>query len=246
MEEAVKESYGKRWASLKASASAKPESLASLQSAHEALLEELKPHEGMKVLDIGSGSGETVLAIAEKVGRTGKSVGVDFSPEGIKLARQQAKERGFEGVAEFHQANAVELPFPDNTFDAVLSECVVCLIQDKQKALNEKVRVLKTDGRVIMHDVVTWAPMPKAMREDKGLYCGCIGGAVSLSEYVNMMKKAGLTAIKTLDFTKAAQKMNIDEVAQALKKRKVKGVDEIVEYAKKGGIGYALLIGTKK
>lgn len=246
MEEAVKESYGKRWASLKASVSARPESLASLQSAHEALLEELKPHEGMKVLDIGSGSGETVLAIAEKVGRTGKSVGVDFSPEGIKLARQQAKERGLEGVAEFHQANAVELPFPDNTFDAVVSECVVCLIQDKQKTLNEKVRILKTGGRVIMHDVVTWAPMPKAMREDKGLYCGCVGGAVSLSEYVNMMKKAGLTTIKTVDFTKAAKKMNIDEVAQALNKKKVKGVNEIAEYVRKGGIGYALLIGTKK
>lgn len=246
MEEAVKESYGKRWASLKASVSAKPESLASLQSAHEALLEELKPHEGMKVLDIGSGSGETVLAIAEKVGRTGKAVGVDFSPEGVKLARKQAKERGLESVAEFHQANAIELPFPDNTFDAVVSECVVCLIQDKQKTLNEKVRVLKTGGRVIMHDVVTWAPMPKAMREDKGLYCGCVGGAVSLSEYVNMMKKAGLTAIKTVDFTKAAQKMNLDEVAEALNMRKAKGVNEVVEYARRGGIGYALLIGTKK
>ena len=246
MEEAVKESYGKRWASLKASVSAKPESLASLQSAHEALLKELKPREGMKVLDIGSGSGETVLAIAEKVGKTGKAVGVDFSPEGIKLAKRQAEQRGLEAVTEFHQANAVELPFHDNTFDAVVSECVVCLIQDKQKALNEKVRVLKTGGRVIMHDVITWAPMPKAMREDKGLYCGCVGGAVSLDEYVSMMKEAGLTAIKTVDFTRAANKMNTDDVAEALNIRKIKGANEVIEYVRKGGIGYALLIGTKK
>jgi len=247
IEEAVKESYGKRWASLKATKAAQPESQASMRSAHEALLEELKPHEGMTVLDIGSGSGETVLTIAEKVGSKGKSVGIDFSPDGIKLARENAKKRGLERIAEFHQAHAVELPFPDNSFDAVISECVVCLIQDKQKALNEKVRVLKSGGRVVMHDVITWAPMPRAMREDKGLYCGCVGGAVSLNEYVEMMKKAGLTDVKTVDFTQGAKRMlSLDSVAKALKKTEAKAAREIVDFANKGGIGYALLIGTKK
>jgi len=247
VEEAVKEAYGKRWARVKATKAAKPESLASMQSAHEALLEELKPHQGMKVLDIGSGSGETVLAIAEKLGSKGKAVGIDFSPEGIKLARENAKKRGLEGIAEFHQANAVELPFPENSFDAVMSECVVCLIQDKQNALSEKVRVLKPGGRVIMHDVVTWAPMPKAMREDKRLYCECVGGAVSLDEYVEMMKKAGLTNIRTVDFTKDAKNMiDVEVAAQNLEQRKTKSAKEIVEFVRKGGIGYALLIGTKK
>lgn len=247
IEEAVKESYGKRWASLKATKAARPESQASMRSAHDALLEELKPHEGMIVLDIGSGSGETVLAIAEKVGSKGKSVGIDFSPDGIKLAKENAKKRGLEKIAKFHQAHAVELPFPDNSFDAVISECVVCLIQDKQKTLNEKVRVLKSGGRVLMHDVITWAPMPRAMREDKGLYCGCVGGAVSLNEYVEMMKKAGLVNIKTVDFTQGAKRMlSLDSVSKALKKTETKAAREIVDFVNKGGIGYALLIGTKK
>jgi len=247
IEDVVRESYGKRWASLKATKSAQTKSRASMDSAHDALLKELMPHEGMRVLDIGSGSGETVLAIAEKVGSTGKAVGIDFSSEGVKLAKENAKKRGLESIAEFRQAHAVELPFPDNSFDAVISECVVCLIQDKQKALNEKVRVLKPEGRVIMHDVVTWAPMPKAMREDKGLYCGCIGGAVSLNEYVEMMKKAGLTNIKTVDFTKSAKRMmNLNAVAQELEQRKAKSAREVVDFVRKGGIGYALLIGTKK
>jgi SAM-dependent methyltransferase len=188
-----------------------------------------------------------VLAIAEKVGSTGKSVGIDFSPDGIKLARENAKKRGLEKIAEFHQAHAVELPFPDNTFDAVISECVVCLIQDKQKALNEKARVLRSGGRVIMHDVITWAPMPRAMREDKGLYCGCVGGAVSLDEYVDMIKKAGLTDIKTVDFTQGAKRMlSLDSVAKILKKTEAKSAREIVDFVNKGGIGYALLVGTKK
>lgn len=247
IEDVVRESYGKRWARLKATKSAQAKSRASMQSAHDALWEELMPREGMRVLDIGSGSGETVLAIAEKVGSTGKAVGIDFSPEGIKLAKENAKKRGLESIAEFRQAHALELPFPDNSFDAVISECVVCLIQDKQKALNEKVRVLKPGGRVIMHDVVTWAPMPKAMREDKGLYCDCVGGAVSLNEYVEMMKKAGLTNIKTVDFTKNAKRMmNLDAVAQELEQRKAKSAREVVDFVRKGGIGYALLIGTKK
>ncbi len=247
MEDAVKESYGKRWAHLKATKSAQRESRASMQLAHNALVKELMPHEGMKVLDIGSGSGETVLAIAEKVGSTGKAVGVDFSPEGIRLARETAKKRGLEGIAEFHQVNAVELPFADNSFDAVISECVVCLIQDKQKTLNEKVRVLKPGGRVIMHDVITWAPMPKAMREDRGLYCSCVGGAVSLNEYEEMLKKAGLTNIKTVDFTKDAKRMmNLNAVAQELEEKKTKSAQEIVDFVRKGGIGYALLVGTKK
>jgi len=247
MEDAVRESYGKRWASLKATKSAQPKSRASMQLAHDALLKELMPKEGMKVLDIGSGSGETVLAIAEKVGSTGKAVGIDFSFQGIKLARENAKKRGLGGIAEFHQTNAVELPFPDNSFDAVISECVVCLIQDKQKTLNEKVRVLKLGGRVIMHDVVTWAPMPKAMRENEGLYCNCVGGAVSLNEYVEMMKKAGLTNIKTVDFIKDARRMmDLNAVAKELKQKKATSADEIADFVRKGGIGYALLIGTKK
>src|SRR3990170_5642781 len=245
MEETVKESYGKRWASLKATKSSQPKSLASLHSAHEVLLEELKPREGMQVLDIGSGSGETVLAIAEKVGTTGKAVGIDFSEEGIELAQEKAKKRGLENVTEFRLGNAVKLPFPDNSFDAIISECVVCLIQDKQKTLNEKVRVLKPGGRVIMHDVITWAPMPQTMREDQKLYCGCVGGAVSLDEYIEMMKKAGLTDIKTVDFTEDVKKMmNVGIVAQALNLKDEKAVSEIVNFVMKGGIGYALLVGN--
>jgi len=247
IEEVVKKWYGQLWASQRTGEPAQRRKLASELSAHDALLKELNPQRGMRVLDIGSGSGETVLAIAEKVGPTGKAVGTDFSPEGVALAKERAKERNLEKVAEFHQANALELPFSDNTFDAVISECVVCLIQDKQRALNEKVRVLKPGGRVIMHDVIAWAPMPQAMREDQKLYCGCVGGAVSLDDYVEMMKKAGLTDIKTVDFTKDVKKrMSVGIVAQALNLEDERAVHEIVDFVRKGGIGYALLVGTKK
>jgi len=248
IEEIVKETYERAWATLEAGDKT-AQSLRCDLSAHDALLKELAPHKGMKVLDIGSGSGETVLTIAEKVGPTGRAVGVDFSPEGVALAKKRAQERKLEKVAQFRLANAAQkLPFPDNSFDAVVSECVVCLIQDKQKVLNEKVRVLKPGGRVIMHDVITWAPMPKAVTEDSQLYCSCIGGAVSLNDYVNMMKKAGLTDIKTVDYTKETRKW----ASAAILSRAIEEVkddekfQEIVNFVRKGGIGYALLSGVKR
>lgn len=244
MEEAVKKFYGQKWASQKEGKLKEPQdSSGPWEVAHETLLKELAPKKGMRVLDIGSGPGETVLAIAEKVGPTGKVVGVDFSPEGIALSREKAKQRKLQNVAEFHQTNALELPFPNDSFDAVISECVVCLIQDKQKSLNEKVRVLKPGGRVIMHDVVNWMPMPRVMRENSKLYCECVGGAVRIDEYVEMMKKAGLTDIKTVDFTKYVKKVINADSFTDLKDDEFR---EIVDFVRKGGIGYALLTGTKK
>jgi len=247
VEDVVKERYGQLWASQTPNEPEQQKKLASDMSAHDALIKELKPQKGMKVLDIGSGSGVTVLAIAEKIGPTGKAVGIDFTPEGIALAREKAKQRKLENIVEFHQANAKELPFPDNTFDAVISECVVCLIEDKQKTLNEKVRVLKPGGRVIMHDVIIWAPMPSVMRENQKLYCGCVGGAVDLDEYVEIMKKAGLTNIKTVDFSKSFRKtMNAGIIAQALELKEEKEFQNIVNFVRKGGLGYTLLVGTKR
>ncbi|NIM44300.1 MAG: methyltransferase domain-containing protein, partial [Nitrososphaeria archaeon] len=75
------------------------------------------------------------------------------------------------------------LPFDDEVFDATISECVICLVPDKQRALEEKMRVLKPGGRVIMHDVIRWCEMPAAMRNNPTLYCGCISGAVTIDDY---------------------------------------------------------------
>lgn len=98
-----------------------------------------------------------------------------------------------------------------------------------------------------MHDVVIWASMPSVIRENQKLYCGCVGGAVGLDEYVKMMEKAGLINIKIVDFTKNFRKaMNAGVIAQALELKEDKDFQEIVNFIRKGGLGYALLIGTKR
>ncbi len=244
LEDAVRKAYSELWAKQKEgnSCCGSPEQDQSTAG----LLKKLSPRGGMKVLDVGCGTGETVMAIAEKVQPGGKAVGVDFSAEGIALAQERAKDRGLEQTAEFHLANALKLPFPDNHFDAVISECVVCLIQDKQRALNEKARVLKRGGRLVMHDVISWKPMPKAMVENEQLYCGCIGGAVSMEEYKKMMEEAGLAEIETVDFTEEARKaLGASILINAIDIKDEQSFREIVDYVRNGGIGYALFSGTK-
>jgi len=240
----VKESYGKRWAEEERCCD-EPED--TLSTVHDALMSELSPAECMKVLDVGSGTGDTVLAIAREVGPKGKAVGIDFTKEGIAKARKKAQDSGLDGIAEFRLADAEKLPFEDETFDAVISECVVCLTADKQKVLAEKVRVLKPGGRVIMHDVISWAPMPESIRKDPGLYCGCIGGAVSMKDYRYMMEKAGLVDIKAVDHSDQIRKrLSAGILSAALELRENdKAFDEIAGFLRKGGIGYALFVGTK-
>jgi len=241
IEKVVKKAYNDFWARQKGS-----NTCCSDSNVHSTLLKKLSLRKGMKVLDIGSGSGETVLTIAEKVKPNGKAVGVDFSSDGIALAQEKARRRNLDGVAEFHLANAVKLPFSDNYFDAVISECVVCLISDKQQALNEKVRVLKPGGKVVMHDVISLVSMPKIMTENAQLYCGCVGGAVSKDEYIRMMEKAGLTNIETIDFTEENRKMlNRIIIEAALDIEDEQEFQEVISFVRKGGIGYALFLGTK-
>lgn len=259
VKEIVKRYYGSRWSSGAqcCQPSIDEESSGScqcgssspndvLQSPKFGLMDELSPRPGMRILDVGSGTGETVLEIAAKVAPGGLAVGVDFSEEGIAAANEKVKQRKLEEVAEFRLGDAERLPFADETFDAVVSECVVCLVPDKQRALNEKVRVLRPGGRVIMHDVVRWLEMPEAMRVDPALYCGCVGGAVTVDEYRGMMEEAGLGDIKVVDYTdKIRTELNASILAAAAHIKEDDQFTQVINFVRKGGIGYALFSGTK-
>jgi ubiquinone/menaquinone biosynthesis C-methylase UbiE len=255
----VKESYGKIWKREGTCCSPSPESKSVIRlsehTVHKALLDEIMPVEGKRILDVGCGNGDTVLEIARHVGPNGKAVGIDFSPEGIAVAKKKAIELGLEKITEFRVADAEELPFEDNYFDAVISECVVCLTPNKQKALNEKARVLKPDGKLVMHDVISKAPMPKVVQTNPELYCGCIGGAVSQDDYVKMLKQAGLAEVKTVEYSDEqaipnypiSLKKALDSqiLLAATEVKNEKDFQEIVNFVRNGGVGYALFVARK-
>ncbi|MFQ6086416.1 MAG: methyltransferase domain-containing protein [Candidatus Bathyarchaeia archaeon] len=255
----VRESYGKIWKREGTCCSPSPASnrviRLSEHTVHEALLDELRPLVGKRVLDVGCGNGNTVLKIAEQVGPDGRAVGIDFSPEGIAIAKRKAIELGLDKVTEFRVADAEELPFEDNYFDAVISECVVCLAPKKQKVLNEKTRVLKPGGKLVMHDVVSKVSMPKAVQTNPELYCSCIGGAVSQDDYAKMLKQAGLTEIKTVDYSgelatpnyPVSIKRALDSqiLLAATKIKDEKNFQDIVNFVRNGGVGYVLFAAKK-
>jgi SAM-dependent methyltransferase len=116
-------------------------------------------HHGEAVLDIGSGAGVDTLTAAMKVGPKGRAVGIDMTPEMLARARGNLRKMPLKNVT-FKKATAVDLPFPDETFDVVISNGVFNLIINKATALEEVFRVLKPGGRLMMADEILTGELP--------------------------------------------------------------------------------------
>jgi SAM-dependent methyltransferase len=114
--------------------------LASLGCGNPTALAELK--EGETVLYLGSGGGIDVLLSARRVGPSGKAFGLDMTDDMLALARENQKKAGAENV-EFLKGEIEAIPLPDNSVDVIVSNCVINLSGDKDKALSEAIRVLK-------------------------------------------------------------------------------------------------------
>jgi SAM-dependent methyltransferase len=112
------------------------------------ILSRLELPEQASVLDIGCGTGNLALRLPEK-GTLSRVVGVDLSEGVLEIARRHARDRQL-GYFEFLQANARDLPFADDEFDAVVSNMVFQLIPDQRKAFSEAARVLKPSGVALL------------------------------------------------------------------------------------------------
>ena len=114
---------------------------------------------GETVLDIGCGTGIDTLVAAIMVGSEGRVTGIDLIPEMLKRARTNLKKTSLKNVT-FQEGSAEQLPFPDGTFDVVISNGVFNLIPDKAKALREVFRVLKSSGRFLLVDQILMGETP--------------------------------------------------------------------------------------
>ena len=152
-------------------------------------------HEGETVLDLGSGAGADVLISANRVGATGKAIGLDMTDEMLNLARRNASEAGVDNV-QFVKGYLEDIPLPDSSVDVVLSNCVINLAADKPTVLAEAARVLTPGGRFAVSDVIADDDMDDTTREDMEQWTGCIAGALTRAEFEQGLADAGLTDIE--------------------------------------------------
>ncbi|MFX0066877.1 MAG: class I SAM-dependent methyltransferase, partial [Candidatus Hermodarchaeota archaeon] len=110
------------------------------------------------VLDIGCGVGFTPCYLAKRVGC--RVVGIDINAKMVEKANERAKRMRVEDKVEFKVANAQELPFEDNLFDVVIGESVIAMVEDKQRAINECMRVMKPGGYVGLNETTLLKAAP--------------------------------------------------------------------------------------
>jgi SAM-dependent methyltransferase len=157
---------------------------------------------GEVVVDLGSGGGLDVFLAAQKVGPTGKAIGIDMTPEMIELSRRNAalgvNGKPFTNV-EFHHGRIDDIPLADATADVIVSNCVINLAPDKQVVFKEMFRVLTPGGRVAVSDIALKQDLPSELGNDLMAYVGCIAGAIGIDAYRNGLAAAGFQHVVIID-----------------------------------------------
>lgn len=154
---------------------------------------------GMRILDLGCGSGRDVYLLSALVGEQGEVVGVDMTPEQLAVAeRHRDYHRQAFGHARsnvsFHHGYIEQLDalgLPDDYFDIVVSNCVINLSPDKERVLREVFRVLKPGGEMYFSDVYADRRIPEPLLQDPVLYGECLSGALYWNDFLNLAKSAG-------------------------------------------------------
>ncbi len=154
--------------------------------------------EGETVLDLGSGAGFDCFLAANKVGKDGKVIGVDMTPEMVEKARENARKDDYANV-EFRLGEIENLPVADESVDVIISNCVINLSPDKRRVFAEAFRALKPGGRLMISDIVLLKALPQSILNSIEAYVGCIAGAVTKDEYIESIKTAGFNEIGIVD-----------------------------------------------
>ena len=156
--------------------------------------------EGETVLDLGAGAGFDCFLAANKVGKKGKVIGVDMTPEMIEKARQNAQKGDYENV-EFRLGEIENIPAADNSVGVIISNCVINLSPDKPRVFNEAFRVLKPGGRLMISDMVLLKELPDSIKNSVAAYIGCLSGAMMKDDYIAAIRAAGFHEVKIIDET---------------------------------------------
>ncbi|TNE80710.1 MAG: arsenite methyltransferase [Bacteroidetes bacterium] len=153
-----------------------------------------KIKKGDVVIDLGSGAGNDAFIARHETGAEGKVIGIDFTPAMIEKARSNAEKVGYHNV-EFREGDLENMPVNNDVADVIVSNCVLNLVPDKTKVLNEIYRVLKPGGHFSISDIVLQGDLPEAFQKDAEMYAGCISGALQKDDYLGRIQAAGFQNI---------------------------------------------------
>lgn len=171
-----------------------------------------KPQQGEIVADLGSGRGMDVFLASKSVGDSGLVIGIDSNYKMIEKSREIAFKKNFKNT-EFRLGEIEHLPIADNYLDLLMSNCVINLSTDKEQVYKEIYRVLKTNGRISISDIMLKKDLPVEIKKDPNVYGTWVGGAISLEKIKEILVDVGFKNIE----------INLKEVTD--------------EYAKKWGYG---------
>ncbi len=187
--------------------------------------------EGDMVLDLGSGAGFDCFLAANRVGKEGRVIGVDMTPEMIEKARENASKDDY-GNVEFRLGEIENLPVADNYVDVAISNCVINLSPDKGRVFKETFRVLKPGGRLMVSDIVLLKELPDPIKNSIEAYVGCLAGAMMRDEYLRAMEGAGFQDVGIVDETCfPIELMANDPTAWAIMKDQGIALEEVKEFA---------------
>lgn len=160
-----------------------------------------KIKKGDTVVDLGSGAGNDCFVARAETGETGKVIGIDFTEAMIDKARANAEKLGFNNV-QFRQGDIEKIPMTSNVADVVVSNCVMNLVPDKEKAFTEVFRILKPTGHFSISDIVLVDELPEKIKAAAEMYAGCVASAIQKDDYLKIIENSGFKNI-TLQKEKA-------------------------------------------
>ncbi|OGP84607.1 MAG: hypothetical protein A2V87_02940 [Deltaproteobacteria bacterium RBG_16_58_17] len=149
------------------------------------------------VVDFGCGGGIDVILAAHKVGSQARVIGIDGAPQMIERAKQAVAEAGVQDRnVEFHTAYLDKTQLPDDFADVVISNCVINLCPDKDAVYEEAFRILRSNGRIAISDIVLTENIASELRElFRSTWAGCLGGAIPEEDYWQTVREAGFAEI---------------------------------------------------
>jgi SAM-dependent methyltransferase len=195
-------------------------------------LASLRP--GETVLDLGSGAGIDCFLAAQKVGPSGRVIGVDMTPEMLEKARANARKVGAANV-EFRLGEIEHLPVADCSVGVVISNCVINLSPDKPQVFREAFRVLRPGGRLMVSDIVLSEPLPRRLLDSAAAYVGCVSGASLQTDYLAMISTAGFGDVAVVSDSRfPVEAAASDPTLQAIVRESGLSTDELIRLA--GGV----------